>query len=1255
MFRFPYRVALIVTLLLATLGWAAGPVHQAHAATATVACSQTAVQAALAAGGSYTFAGDCTLVLTATFSAGNTTTPTTLDGNGHAVVFDGNNATQILRVNGGVTLTLVHLTLRQGNAGSGTGGAVYNNGALTVTASTLVSNTATSGGAVYNNTGSFSSGFGGVTIGDTLFASNTCAVTPGYAGVFFSDAGHNLSYNALLCPGSVSGQDPLLGPLANNGGPTQTLAVGLGSPAIGAGDPTLCGPVVVFGLDVPGAIDQRGVARTLATCTIGAYEYQDVGGAPQSQTITFTALPNKTYGDSPFDVSSDAAASSGLTVSFRSATTGVCTVSGSTVTIVSAGTCTIDADQAGNGTYAAASQVQQSFTVARATPIITWSNPTGITYGTPLSTAQLDATASVPGSFTYTPASGTVLNAGSGQTLSVSFTPTDATTYRTATGTATIDVTKASQAIGFSALSAQLSTAAPFAVSATGGASGNPVTFAASPSTVCTAGGTNGSTMTIVGVGTCTVTASQAGTTNYLAAPDVSHTVTVTAPQQSATLSVATASGSYGGSADLSATLTTGTTPVSGETLVFSLNGAVVCGSSTPVICPTTDATGIATLAGVNLSTISAGAYATGVSARFAGDSGYVASSGSNTLTVSKANQAISVQTTAPSSKVYNGTFSVAATSDSGLTVSYGSSGGCTNNGATYTMTSGTADCTVTFDQVGNTNYNAATQVTETVTATKALATITLSNLNQTYDGSAKYATATTTPSGLSGVTITYAQGNTAVSAPTTAGSYSVDASLNNANYTANDATGTLVIAQAPLTITASSPSMTYGGTVPAITPSYSGFVNGETTSSLTPAPTCTTTATSSSNAGTYPTSCSGAIDPNYTFSYTSGTLTITKATLTVTPPSNLSVQYSDALPALTPAITGYVLSQDQSVLTTAPTCTTTATTASFFSQSETATTGVSSPAGSYAITCSGGSATNYTFSYGSGSLTVTPEDAAIQDSGTQTTAALPSSGSATIPLIATVWDSAAKGYSGSNAESASSGTIGDITQASVVFDVYPAGSCLSGSPAYSLPAPVTATGTSGVGTATASFSQSTEGSFCVVARVTGGYYTAPEAQVVGIAFYVNNGQFVTGGGRVADSGSSTGQGTFGFNARYNKQGSPKGQMMYSWEGIYGGQAATFTIASNALSSLSFSGTTVVTATLQGKVSYTIVSQATGATLYTEGNDSFSATVIDGDSGQGGQTSTADSFALSTFQSGNTPLHPVSGSLTGGNVVAHNK
>src|SRR5207245_6445002 len=96
------------------------------------------------------------------------------------------------------------------------------------------------------------------------------------------------------------------------------------------------------------------------------------------------------------------------------------------------------------------------------------------------------------------------------------------------------------------------------------------------------------------------------------------------------------------------------------------------------------------------------------------------------TLTVSKANQTITVGAHAPANATYNSSFTVAATSTSGLAVAYSSSGVCTNVGATFTMTSGTGACTVKYDQAGDTNYNAATRVTESVTAQKANQTITV-------------------------------------------------------------------------------------------------------------------------------------------------------------------------------------------------------------------------------------------------------------------------------------------------------------------------------------------------------------------------------------------------------------------------------------------------------------------------------------------------------------------------------------------------
>ena len=163
-------------------------------------------------------------------------------------------------------------------------------------------------------------------------------------------------------------------------------------------------------------------------------------------------------------------------------------------------------------------------------------------------------------------------------------------------------------------------------------------------------------------------------------------------------------------------------------------------------------------------------------------------------------------------------------------------------------------------------------------------------------------------------------------------------------------------IAPVVLTITASSGTMTYGGTVPSFTPSYSGFINGDTASSLTTQPTCTTTATSASPVGIYPVTCSGAVSASYTFTYVAGTLTVNKAPLTVTAPSP-SRAYGSANPALAPTYRGFVASDTAASLSTVPTCVTTAT--------------VSSRVGTYSISCSGAVDPNYAFVYVAGTLTV--------------------------------------------------------------------------------------------------------------------------------------------------------------------------------------------------------------------------------------------------------------------------------------------
>ena len=191
--------------------------------------------------------------------------------------------------------------------------------------------------------------------------------------------------------------------------------------------------------------------------------------------------------------------------------------------------------------------------------------------------------------------------------------------------------------------------------------------------------------------------------------------------QTSATsLAAGAATGTFGGTTTLTATLTSSGNPVGGKSVSFTLNGSSA-GSAT------TNASGVATVSNVSLSGINAGSYPTGVSASFAGDGSFDPSSGSNSLTVAKADQAITVTTPAPASAVFNTGFGVAATGgNSGEPVTFSSAGSCSNTGAGFTMTSGTGTCSVKFDQAGNGNYNPAPEVTESVTAQKADQTITV-------------------------------------------------------------------------------------------------------------------------------------------------------------------------------------------------------------------------------------------------------------------------------------------------------------------------------------------------------------------------------------------------------------------------------------------------------------------------------------------------------------------------------------------------
>jgi arylamine N-acetyltransferase len=177
-----------------------------------------------------------------------------------------------------------------------------------------------------------------------------------------------------------------------------------------------------------------------------------------------------------------------------------------------------------------------------------------------------------------------------------------------------------------------------------------------------------------------------------------------------------------------------------------------------------------------------------------------------------------------------------------------------------------------------------------------------------------------------------------------------------SSDYTLSLNNGTLTITQAVLTVTADNKTKVYGSTLPALTAHYSGFVNGDTAASFTKPVTLTTTATTSSPTGSYPIMPSGGVSSNYALLYQGGSLTITKAALTVTANNKIKVYGAD-IPTLTASYSGFVGSDSASSLTQPVVLSTTAT--------------ASSPVGTYAITATGGSSPNYSLVLSNGMLTV--------------------------------------------------------------------------------------------------------------------------------------------------------------------------------------------------------------------------------------------------------------------------------------------
>ncbi len=241
-----------------------------------------------------------------------------------------------------------------------------------------------------------------------------------------------------------------------------------------------------------------------------------------------------------------------------------------------------------------------------------------------------------------------------------------------------------------------------------------------------------------------------------------------------------------------------------------------------------------------------------------------------------------------------------------------------------------------------------------TLTVNKATASIALGSLSQTYNGSAKAATATTTPSGLA-VTFTY---NGSATVPANAGSYTVVGTINDANYQGS-ATSTLVINPAALTITAAANTKTYDGTAnAAAVPTVAGLQGFDTVTGLTETYDTKNVGTGKTLSVSAYTVNDGNAGANYIVNTVASSAgVINPATLTVTANDKCKM-CGQPNPALTASYSGFISGEDTNALTSPAVLNTTAT--------------ISSTAGAYPITANGAAAANYAVSYDSGTLTVT-------------------------------------------------------------------------------------------------------------------------------------------------------------------------------------------------------------------------------------------------------------------------------------------
>jgi Bacterial Ig-like domain (group 3)/MBG domain/FG-GAP-like repeat len=476
---------------------------------------------------------------------------------------------------------------------------------------------------------------------------------------------------------------------------------------------TLIAPGQVCVIDVhfqPSAVGVRTAVLTVVDNTATSpHMITLTGTGTPTQTISFGALANQTYGTASFTVS--ATASSGLPVGFNSQTGSVCTVSGATVTLVSAGTCTIQATQAGNGSYAAATPVTQSFQVTpAATSVALSSSLNPAVYGQEVTlTAAVSSAAGTPGGSVTFADGGAALGSaplnGSGQAAlavqlaagshSVTATYGGSTNFAGSTSAGVVEsIGTASTTVSLSSspnpsVSGRTVNFVATATSQYGGSVSGTITFKQGANTVLgTATLVNGSAtlpLSTLGVGPHSVTAVYGGDTNNTGSTSPAVTQQVAAPSPTTTTLASSLN-----PADVTQTVTF--TAVVSSSAAGTPSGTVTFRSGKSTVL------GTAALSGGQavFSTSSLPAGSLGITAVYSGDSTFAGSTSATLMQTVNAATTAAVLSSAPnpSSAGQAVTFSVSVTSSLGIVPT-----------GTVTLKEGnTALGTGTLDASGNAN-----------------------------------------------------------------------------------------------------------------------------------------------------------------------------------------------------------------------------------------------------------------------------------------------------------------------------------------------------------------------------------------------------------------------------------------------------------------------------------------------------------------------------------------------------------------------